>query len=103
MQWKAQQKVRRTRWQALQAKPLAHVAERYADSMITVDEAVEGESNSTSETEDKQMEAAEGVEGNKMTIEEREAKLARLRKKFVCVSIPCLNTQTRQSLLIDFC
>ncbi|KAF5348867.1 hypothetical protein D9756_009758 [Leucocoprinus leucothites] len=64
------------------AKDVAHAAEQYADSMITVEDAAEGSSNGTPELEDKEMEGVEGAEGKKMTMKEREAKLAQLRKKF---------------------
>ncbi|KAJ3557372.1 hypothetical protein NP233_g11759 [Leucocoprinus birnbaumii] len=61
------------------ATDVAHAAEQFADSMITVEDAAEGSSNGTPESEDKDV---GGVEGKKMTMKDREAKLAQLRKKF---------------------
>ncbi|KXN89742.1 Pre-mRNA-splicing factor syf2 [Leucoagaricus sp. SymC.cos] len=64
------------------AKDVAHAAEEYAESMVTVEEATEGTTNSTPESEDKDMKSAEEAESKRLTMEEREAKLAQLRKKF---------------------
>lgn len=72
------------------AKGVANTAEQYTDSVIIVEEAAEGGSSTTPETEDNEMEGVEGAGEKKLTMEERAAKLAQLRKKFVRVSLSCL-------------
>lgn len=65
------------------AQDIAQAAEQYTDAMAVVEDATEGESSGTPESEDK----TGGGEGKKLTMKDREAKLAQLRKKFVRVSV----------------
>lgn len=63
-------------------KDITHAAKEFVDQMDTTEEEeVSAEvSESTPETEEKEGESSEG---KKLTMKDREAKLAQLRKKFV--------------------
>lgn len=65
-------------------KDVAGAAADMAEQMAGVEEAAVDGPESTPETDGKELADKNSDEGKKLTMEEREAKLVQIRKKFVC-------------------
>lgn len=72
-----------------------------AEPMDDTEKSAVDEQESTPETDEKESKGSHSSEGKKLTMEEREAKLAQIRKKFVRFSVYLVvRMKIRRDLLI---